>query len=129
MRIAIPCGNNNGLESEISMHFGRSPYYAFVDVNDNKVENVQVIPVPYAEHNVGDLPNFVKENRGEVVIAYGMGGRAADFFNQLEIKVVTGANGKVKDVVDAFLKGNIRTDENWRDKEEFSHHDHDTSSH
>jgi len=69
------------------------------------------------------------ENRGEVVIAYGMGGRAADFFNQLEIKVVTGANGKVKDVVDAFLKGNIRTDENWRDKEEFSHHDHDTSSH
>ncbi|MCD6468650.1 MAG: NifB/NifX family molybdenum-iron cluster-binding protein [Thermoplasmata archaeon] len=123
MRIAIPCSNNNGLESRISMHFGRSPYYAFVDVENSEIKNVEVLPVPFAEHGPGDLPNFVKENRGNVVIAYGMGGRAVDFFNQLGIDVVTGASGTVKEVVDAFLKNRLDTDKDWKSKEEFGHHE------
>jgi len=123
MRIAIPCSNNNGLKSEISMHFGRSPYYAFVDVEGNKIKNFEILPVPFAEHGPGDLPNFVKENKGEVVIAYGMGGRAVDFFNRLGIDVITGASGTVKEVVDAFLKNRLDTDKDWKSKEEFGHHE------
>ena len=123
MRIALPCSDNNGLESRISMHFGRSPYYAFVDVEENKIKNVEIVPVPFAEHGPGDLPNFVKENGGDVVIAYGMGGRAVDFFNQLGIDVVTGASGTVKEVVDAFLKNRLDTDKDWKSKEEFGHHE------
>jgi predicted Fe-Mo cluster-binding NifX family protein len=123
MRIAIPCSNNNDLKSEISMHFGRSPYYAFVDVEENKIKNVEIVPVPFAEHGPGDLPNFVKENGGDVVIAYGMGGRAVDFFNQLGIDVITGASGKVEEVVDAFLKDRIEVDKDWKNKEEFGHHE------
>jgi len=122
MRIAIPCSNNNGLKSEISMHFGRSPYYAFVDVEGNKIKNFEIVPVPFVEHGPGDLPNFVKENKGEVVIAYGMGGRAVDFFNQLGIDVITGASGRVEEVVDAFLKNRLDTDKDWKSKEEFGHH-------
>ncbi|HEC81075.1 MAG TPA: dinitrogenase iron-molybdenum cofactor [Thermoplasmatales archaeon] len=123
MRIAIPCSNNNGLKSEISMHFGRSPYYAFVDVEGNKIKNFEILPVPFAEHGPGDLPNFVKENKGEVVIAYGMGGRAVDFFNRLGIDVITGASGRVEEVVDAFLKNRLDTDKDWKSKEEFGHHE------
>ena len=123
MRIAIPCSNNNGLKSEISMHFGRSPYYAFVDVEGNKIKNFEILPVPFAEHGPGDLPNFVKENKGEVVIAYGMGGRAVDFFNRLGIDVITGASGRVEEVVDAFLKNRLDTDKDWKSKEEFDHHE------
>ena len=123
MRIAIPCSNNNGLKSEISMHFGRSPYYAFVDVEENKIKNFEIVPVPFAEHGPGDLPNFVKENGGGVVIAYGMGGRAVDFFNQLGIDVITGASGRVEEVVDDFLKGRIEVDKDWKSKEEFGHHE------
>ncbi len=123
MRIAIPCINDDGLNSEISLHFGRSPYYAFIDIEDNEIKNIEVKPVPFAEHRPGDLPNFVKENKGEVVIAYGMGGRAIDFFNQLGIKVVTGAQGRVGEIVKAFLNEKLDIDKNWRDKEEFGHHD------
>ena len=123
MRIAIPCSNNNGLKSEISMHFGRSPYYAFVDVEGNKIKNFEILPVPFAEHGPGDLPNFVKENKGDVVIAYGMGGRAIDFFNRLGIEIITGASGTVKEVVDAFLKNRLDTDKDWKSKEEFGHHE------
>jgi len=123
MRIAIPCINDDGLNSEISMHFGRSPYYAFIDIEDNEIKNIEVKPVPFAEHRPGDLPNFVKENKGDIVIAYGMGGRAIDFFNQLGIKVVTGAQGKVGEIIKAFLEEKLDIDRNWREKEEFGHHD------
>ncbi len=123
MRIAIPCINDDGLNSEISMHFGRSPYYAFIDIEDNEIKNMEVKPVPFAEHRPGDLPNFVKENKGDIVIAYGMGGRAIDFFNQLGIKVVTGAQGRVGEIVKAFLNEKLDIDKNWRDEEEFGHHD------
>jgi len=126
MRIAIPCNNDEGLESEISMHFGRSPYYTFVDIDNNEIKNVEVVPVPFADHGPGDLPNFVKQNRGEVVIAYGMGGRAVDFFNQLGIKIVTGAQGSVKEIVDAFLKDRLNIDMDWKSKEEFGHHESST---
>ena len=123
MRIAIPCANNNGLDSEISMHFGKSPYYAFIDIEDNKIKNVEIVPVPFANHGPGDLPNFVKQNRGEIVIAYGMGGRAVDFFNQLGIKVITGVKGKVGEIIDDFLKNKLKIDSNWKSKEEFGQHE------
>jgi len=58
-----------------------------------------------------------------VVIAYGMGGRAVDFFNQLGIDVITGASGRVEEVVDDFLKGRIEVDKDWKNKEEFGHHE------
>ncbi len=116
MRIAIPCVDDRGLESEVSMHFGRSPYYTFVDVEDGKVAKVEVLQLPFEEHGPGDLPNFVKENGGEVVIAYGMGHRAVDFFQQMGIDVVTGAMGRVKDVIDAFIHQVLEVDPYWKEK-------------
>ena len=123
MRIAIPCINDDGLDSKISMHFGRSPYYAFIDIDNDEIKNIEVKPVPSMEHDPGDLPNFVKENKGEIVIADGMGGRAVDFFNQLGIKVVTGAQGKVGEIIKEFLEDKLMIDREWREREEFSHHD------
>ena len=32
MRIALSADNDNGLDSVISPHFGRCPYYVFVDL-------------------------------------------------------------------------------------------------
>ncbi len=110
--------DDRGLESEVSMHFGRAPYYTFVDIKDGRIKNVKVLPVPFEEHGPGDLPNFVKENGGEVVIAYGMGHRAMEFFQQLGIDVVTGAMGKVGEVIDAFIHQVLQVDPYWKEKME-----------
>ena len=123
MRLALPCIDDSGLKSEISPHFGRSPFYTFVDVVGGEVRGVEVVPVPFEEHGPGDLPSFVKERGGEVVIAYGMGGRAISFFQQLGIKVITGASGRVGDVVNAFIKGNLSVDREWKSRGEFGHHE------
>jgi predicted Fe-Mo cluster-binding NifX family protein len=41
------------------------------------------------------------------MIAGGMGPKAIDFFHQFGIDVVTGAQGRVRDVVEAYLRGEI----------------------
>ena len=43
MRIAISVETNNGLESVVSHHFGRCPYFVLVNVDDREVQDVQVI--------------------------------------------------------------------------------------
>jgi predicted Fe-Mo cluster-binding NifX family protein len=125
LRIAIPSADDRGLESEVSQHFGRSSFYTFVDVEDSEIKNVEVIALNTEGHGPGDLPNFVKEHGGEMVVAYGMGGRAVDFFNQLGIQVVTGAYGKIADVVQALLSSDLMVDENWKAHGDFGKHEHE----
>ncbi len=119
MRIAVPSTDDRGLDSYVSRHFGHTPYYTFIDVAEGKVMNVEVVPAPYREHWPGALPEFIKEHGGDVVLAYGVGRRALEYFEELGIKVVQGVHGRVGDVLQAFLEGRLRTDEGWREKEEF----------
>ena len=123
VRIAIPSKDNRGLESEVSEHFGRAKYFTFVDIEENEIKGAKVVEVPFDEHQPGDLPNFIKEHGGQVVLAYGMGHRAVQYFNSLGIEVVTGAYGRVKDIVEAFIHQALEVDENWREKGDFGKHE------
>ncbi|ALV63417.1 hypothetical protein ADU37_CDS17180 [Thermococcus sp. 2319x1] len=60
----------------------------------------------------------MKDHGGSVVLAYGMGRKAIDYFNQLGIEVVTGAYGKIKDVVEAFIRQVLEVDRYWKEKTE-----------
>ena len=114
MQIGVAAESNSGLEAEISRHFGRCPYYVILEAEEEKVKQpVKVIANPYATAHgqPGQVPSFLKEQGIEVIIAGGMGPRAVGFFNQYGIKVVTGASGKVKEAVDSFLKGELKSSE------------------
>lgn len=109
MRIAFACDNEVGLESTISAHFGRCPYYVLVDVEGNHITGYQVVKNPYyPNHQPGVIPQFIHSQKANVMIAGGMGPRAIDFFNQFGIDVATGVQGKVKDIVEAYLRGEIK---------------------
>jgi len=126
MRIAIPSQDERGLNSRIAEHFGRAPYYTFVDVDLEKKEinNVEVVKVPFESHDPGDLPLFVKEHDGELVMAYGMGHRAQEFFNYMRIKVLTGVSGRIGEVIETFLRGEIHKiiEKNWKNEPGFGKH-------
>jgi len=114
LRIGVAVESNNGLEAEVSGHFGRCPYYTILEVQEGKVkEPVKVIANPYfsSHGEPGQVPSFLKEQEIEVIIAGGMGPRAVQFFSQFSIKVATGVSGKVKEAVDSFLKGELKSSE------------------
>jgi predicted Fe-Mo cluster-binding NifX family protein len=107
-RIAFACEDNTGLESEVSAHFGRCPYYTIVGVEGTEILQTEVLENPYFDnHQPGAVPNFIRTQNVDVMIAGGMGPRAIDLFNQFGIEVATGVQGQVRNVAAAYLDGRI----------------------
>lgn len=109
MRIAFSCDDDRGLEGVVAHHFGRCPYYAFVDVDNGQVKSVEVVPNPYyGRHAPGVVPDFIHSQGADVMITGGMGSRAVAFFDQYGIEVVTGASGTVRYALKAYMQGQLR---------------------
>ena len=108
MRICFTSDQANGLDSVMSYHFGHCPYFVLVDVEGSQVVNVESIPNPFAdEHNAGDLPSFMHDKGVNVIITGGMGPKAQQYFADYGITPVIGAYGKVKDVLEEYLKSKV----------------------
>lgn len=108
MRIAVSIETNEGLDSQVTHHFGRCPYFALVDVEDNEIRGCRVVENPYfSAHRPGQVPGFIQEQKADVMLSGGMGRRAIQFFEQYKIEAATGARGTVKNAVDAFLEGDL----------------------
>jgi predicted Fe-Mo cluster-binding NifX family protein len=108
MRIAVSADDKNGLDSVVSPHFGRCPFYILVDVKGNQVTGIQEVDSPfYGQHEPGQVPGFIHGLGANVMLAGGMGGRAIMFFEQLGIEGVTGAYGTVRQSVQRYLGGEL----------------------
>ena len=102
MKFAIPCA-----EGKLTAHFGHCQEFALVDVEDNQIKNKEMLVPP--PHEPGVLPKWLHEQGADVIIAGGMGARAADLFAQNGIKVITGApvmdpEGLIKQYLDNTLE-------------------------
>ena len=108
MRIAVAVNDDRGLESDVAQHFGRCPYYVFVDVVDDQIQEVNVLANPYYEnHTPRAVPVLIHEQDADVMIAGGMGRRAIALFDQYQIKSYTGAVGTVRRVLEQFHGGTL----------------------
>ena len=131
MRIAFSAASDEGLKSPISQHFGRCPFYIFIDLDeDNKVVEVNAITNAHAKkHDPGQLPAYIRDQGVNVMISGGMGGRAVNFFHQYDINVATGASGSVEESLANYLNGNLRGDAPCADSVAHGHggddHHHD----
>jgi predicted Fe-Mo cluster-binding NifX family protein len=109
MRIAVSADEARGLESAVSVHFGRCPYYVLVDVADGEIQSVEAIANPYyGQHQPGQVPSLIREQNADVMLTGGMGGRAVAFFQEYGIEPVTGAEGSVGQAVAAYLAGELK---------------------
>ncbi len=112
MRIAFASDDNQGVEGFLSAHFGRCPYYTLVDIegDGDKVLDVKVVANPYFNSHVpGAVPEFIKSQGAQVMIAGGMGPRAIGLFEQIGIEAITtGAQGTLEEILLAYLRGEIK---------------------
>ena len=126
MRIAVSAETNQGLESKIAHHFGRCPFFALVEVEEKQIQTVSIIENPfYSSHQPGQVPGFINEQKADVMLSGGMGGRAIQFFNQFGIEPATGAAGTVENAVNSFLEGKLSGASSCAESVEHGHgHDH-----
>jgi predicted Fe-Mo cluster-binding NifX family protein len=106
MRIAISADNSNGLDSVVSPHFGRCPYFVLVDMEGQDVTAINAVNNPYyGNHRPGQVPGFIDSHGVNVMLTCVMGHRAIMFFEQFGIQPVTGAAGTVRQSLERFLGG------------------------
>jgi predicted Fe-Mo cluster-binding NifX family protein len=108
-KIAIAVLENNGLDAQVSPHFGRCPYFTLVDIVGQEVCTVETIANPYyPNHEPGQVPGFIHSLGAQVMLAGGMGGRAVAFFRQYGIEAATGAAGTVRESLAQYLGGDLQ---------------------
>jgi len=108
MRIAIPIA-----QGQLCQHFGHCEEFAIVDVNSQEkcISGIYTETAPV--HAPGVLPQWLGQQKVNVVIAGGMGSRAQSLFAENGIQVVIGAAaGNPEEVVNAYLSGTLQTGAN-----------------
>ncbi len=110
MVIAFSADNNEGLKSRVSHHFGRCPYYIFVEVDNKNIISVKGEKNPYFNsHEAGAVPEYISSKNANLIVAGGMGPRAVQFFEQYQVAPIIGVAGKVEDVLPDILEGKYET--------------------
>jgi predicted Fe-Mo cluster-binding NifX family protein len=108
MRIAISLQTNDGINSAVSTHFGRCPFFALVDMEGNEVQVIEVIDNPYyASNQPGQVPRYIHDQKADVMLSGGMGGRAIQLFGRFGIEAATGAEGTVRTTLEKYLGGQL----------------------
>jgi predicted Fe-Mo cluster-binding NifX family protein len=105
-RLAIPVENETGLDARLSQHFGRAPYFAVVELDENgSIKDLQIVS-NRSEHfgGMGKPPEIIMNFRPTAVITYGMGPRALSMFQNRNIAVLQTDEILVKKVIEAYNK-------------------------
>jgi len=121
-RIAVSADDRDGLDSIVSPHFGRCPFFILVDMDGCEVQDVRAVENPYyARHQPGQVPGFIDGQDVDVMLTGGMGRRAISFFEQYGIQAVTGASGSVRHSLERYLGGALQGAEPCRESVEHAH--------
>lgn len=105
MKIAISTDSG-----EVSPHFGRCPEFTIVNLEDGEIEGKKVIDNP--GHKPGYIPEFLKGKGVECIISGGMGNKAISLFDRYDIKVLTGVKGKIDEVIERYMGGELSEGKN-----------------
>ena len=105
MTICIPITDGDGLEASVSQHFGRAPAFAVYDPDSETVDVVD----NDSHHHGGSRspPNIIAETGAETLVCGNLGGNAAERFDAMGIDVYAGAEGTVRDAVEALQDGEL----------------------
>ena len=110
MRIAIPSEQPGGLDAAISGHFGHCACFTLVDIADDEVTEVRLLPnMPHGQGGCMAPVTYLKQHGVDHMLAGGMGMRPLQGFQQVGIQVYyhEGA-ASVGDAVGLLLAGQAR---------------------
>lgn len=108
-RIVIPVLDESGLNARLSEHFGRAPYFAVIDLDENG--NVLILRTEsnVSEHfgGTGRPADRILQLQPNALITYGMGPRALSIFQDAGVAVLRANENTAKEVVAAYTKNEL----------------------
>jgi predicted Fe-Mo cluster-binding NifX family protein len=104
MKYAIPIDNMESWDSEIGYHFGRVPFFAIWNDEDDSLDIIE----NKSSHRGGTkLPAEFLADHCNGILCSGIGSRAISLCKQYDVRVFMGATGTVKDTVEMYKAGKL----------------------
>lgn len=103
MKIAMP---KDGIM--LNQHFGKSKSFAVITIENDKVVEIKEISAESLQHNHGGLSELLVSEGVSLVITGGIGQGAIDALKEKGLCVIRGASGKIEEVINEYLAGNLK---------------------
>lgn len=109
MKVVVPVDEDRGMDSRLSEHFGRAPFFAVFDLVESGQVLRQEMVRNEGEHfgGAGRPAERLLQLRPDVVITYGMGPRALGIFQQAKVAVMRANSNILKEVISSYLKDEL----------------------
>jgi predicted Fe-Mo cluster-binding NifX family protein len=123
MRIFVPLKDNNGLNSRVTGHPGRAPFYAIVEIDVDKIVSYQIYENQHAkeeneehEHHGhhehgrhgGAFLRVILDKKPDVFITYIMGPGVFNALKQMGVKIYLPKGHTLQESVEGLLKGELK---------------------
>ena len=109
MRIVIPVIDDKGADSQLSGHFGRAPFFAVFELDDERriADHRSVVNDSQHFGGVGLPPDRILQLEPDAVITHGMGPRALARFQNARVAVLRANSSLVRDVLSAYVRDEL----------------------
>ena len=105
MRICVPTEDRSGLDAKVGGHFGRVPFYTFVDTESNGIKVIENVGI---HHGPGLTPaQIIAQEGADVLLCFGLGRRAIGIFEEEGVHVFIQASGTVREAIEAYQRGQL----------------------
>jgi predicted Fe-Mo cluster-binding NifX family protein len=104
VRLVIPVSEEKGIDSHLSEHFGRAPFYVAIDLDEKGQVVSEETIANTSEHfgGVGLPPDRILQLRPKALVTYGLGSKALQIFQNAGVAVLRTEANTIKDAVDAY---------------------------
>jgi predicted Fe-Mo cluster-binding NifX family protein len=110
MKICVTAGSDS-LKAQIEPRFGRCPYFVIVDPETMKIEAIQNIASGSMSGAGIQSAQTIASKGVNVLITGNVGPNAFQALSAAGIKIVTGAFGTVRDVIEKYKRGELKETE------------------
>jgi len=108
--VAIACEDGAGLNSEVSGHFGHTPFFLVALIRGSTAIDTRTVKAP--GHGEGcRMPDFVERLGAQALVVGGLGAGAAARLDALGVEVFAGASGPVGDALRAICDQTLAQNE------------------
>lgn len=109
MKIAIS-STGKTIEDNVDERFGRCPYFLIAEIKDKEIKKINAMKNNAQGQSGGagiTAGEMIANKKVDAVITMNLGPKASLVFKQTGIKVYSG-QGKIKDVIQEFIKGKLK---------------------
>ena len=106
MKICVTSMGDN-LDADVDPRFGRCKYFLIIDTDSMNVKPISNDSMMTSGGAGIQAAQMVAKTGAKTVITGNIGPNAFQTLKAADIKIITGVNGKIKDVVERFNQGKL----------------------